>query len=176
LVVSLCNLFASAARADLFAYTYTETRTGTDNGSITLTTAPLPAITSSTFISASEITTYVTTGFAAGETDYGLDISDTNILVYGSGGSIAWAATDSNYPLTNYADFAVPGTTTWGCNPGVCDVASDTETYSLKIQDIPSAVPEPTSLILLLTTLLALAFVARKRFAGGSDPLTRMNS
>jgi hypothetical protein len=167
LVFSLCTLFASAARADLFTYTYTETRTGTDNGSITLTTAPLPAITSSTFVSASDITTYVTTGFAAGETDYGIEISDTNILVYGSGGSIRWTTSGSNYPLTNYGDFAVPGTTTWGCNPGVCDVASDTETYSLKIQDIPSAVPEPTSLILLLTTLLALAFVARKRFADG---------
>jgi hypothetical protein len=175
LVFSLCTLFASAARADLFTYTYTETRTGTDNGSIMLTTAPLPAITSSTFIPASDITTYVTTGFAAGETDFGIEISDTNILVFASVG-VRWSTVGSNYPLTDYADFAVPGTTTWGCNSGVCDVASDTETYSLKIQDIPSAVPEPASLVLLLTALLALAFVARKRFAGGSDPLTRMNS
>lgn len=35
----------------------------------------------------------------------------------------------------------------------------------LLVTDPPSAVPEPTSLILLLTTLIAVALVARKRIA-----------
>lgn len=34
------------------------------------------------------------------------------------------------------------------------------------IDTTPSSVPEPTSVILLLTTMLAVAFLARKRFAG----------
>jgi PEP-CTERM motif-containing protein len=39
-----------------------------------------------------------------------------------------------------------------------------------------SPVPEPNSLALLATALLAVAYLARKRFAGGSDPSTRAGS
>jgi hypothetical protein len=177
LTILVVSLGATIAHADLYTYEVTDTDSNGIDGSFSITTDPISLVTTATVVPSASLSAAGSTGGFETPTCGVLD--DTGgVIDFGFGTALCTTSgvdeqvTSVGFPLT---DYETPGNYTE--NAKNTNGFGEDESVNLIVTDIPSStVPEPSSVILLLTALLAAAFVTRERFAGGSDPSTRMNS
>jgi hypothetical protein len=173
LTILIASIGAPLAHADMFTYNVAITYTGVGpkslysfNGVVSFITDPISVVTTETVVPAADLSAQGDTLDALNGcplTSGILDVSGGGGVGYGLGG--ACGGTGRAVPTFSLSDYANGGTYTVTATN--TNGLGETESVTMIVTDIPSAVPEPSYVILLLTMLLAVAFVARKRVAQG---------
>jgi hypothetical protein len=144
LLAHLVMLFAIAtlaARADTFSYTYAEGNLGHDAFTYT---SPTHILTTTTF---TPTTCTVQNGQACSTVSFDIAGSDSSLTINVAGGG---ADVLSGLPASFFTNIGV-------------NTAFSPNTVTLTVVEIPSSVPEPSSLLLLVTGALGLAGAAHRK-------------